>query len=190
MSAWLEYRQKLDAALRMVPSSAVDALLDALFAAWQNRKQVFLCGNGGSAGNALHLANDFLYGINPNGVALRANALSANGSVMTCLSNDVGYDQVFAGQLRTLCDEGDLLIVMSGSGNSPSILCAINMAHEVGAKVSGILGYDGGKALPLVDIPVHVPIMDMQISEDFQLVVGHYVMRQLKKRIAHSGEVL
>ena len=86
---------------------------------------MFFCGNGGRAGNAIHLANDFLYGIakRPDG-GLRVNALSANPAVITCLANDIGYDRIYFEQLSVLANPGDVLIVLSGSGNSPNIVAA------------------------------------------------------------------
>ena len=84
---------------------------------------VFLCGNGGSAANSLHIANDFVYGIGGAGEqGIKAQALAANQSLLTCLANDIGYDEIFSYQLKMLAKKGDLLIVFSGSGNSPNII--------------------------------------------------------------------
>ena len=99
-------------------------------------RQVFFCGNGGSAGNAIHLANDFLYGIaKRTGAGLKVPALSANPAVVTCLANDVGYDHIFSEQLAVLAETGDLLIVLSGSGNSPNILRVLEQASSYGRQV-------------------------------------------------------
>ena len=108
---------------------------------WLTGRQVFFCGNGGSAGNAIHLANDFLYGIaKRTGAGLKVQALSANPAVMTCLANDVGYDHIFSEQLAVLAETGDLLIVLSGSGNSPNILRVLEQASSMGVKSCAILG--------------------------------------------------
>ncbi|HLP07691.1 MAG TPA: SIS domain-containing protein, partial [Opitutaceae bacterium] len=136
----------------------------------------------GSAANALHFANDFLYGIAPGRRALRVECLCANPAVLTCLANDTGYDNVFALQLRTKAVAGDGLIVFSGSGNSGNILHAIREAHQMGLWTCGILGYDGGAALHLVDDAIHFPLADMEMSEDLQMVVGHSLKRLLIER--------
>jgi D-sedoheptulose 7-phosphate isomerase len=149
---------------------------------------VFLCGNGGSAGNAIHLANDFLYGISKTfGAGLRVTALPANSSVLTCLANDLGYDAVFSAQLAVQARRGDVLIVLSGSGNSPNILKALEQAKTMGMKTYAILGYNGGKARAMADVPIHFQVNDMQLSEDLQLVVGHIIMQWLYESRPNQG---
>jgi D-sedoheptulose 7-phosphate isomerase len=169
--------------------SPVAELADDLAKAIKSRKQVFLCGNGGSAGNAVHLANDFLYGVAKSpGSALRVVSLSANPAVLTCLANDEGYDRIYELQVRELANKGDILIVLSGSGNSPNILRALEAARDVGAKSYAILGYTGGKAKAMCDTPIHFAIDDMQVAEDMQLIVGHMLMQWLwENRTAISG---
>jgi D-sedoheptulose 7-phosphate isomerase len=130
----------------------------------KNGRQVFLCGNGGSAGNAVHLANDFLYGISKtHGSGLRVTALSANSAVITCLANDEGYDHIFSMQLAVQAQHGDVLIVLSGSGNSPNILKALEEAKRIGMRSYAILGYTGGRAKAMADVAIHFAIDDMQI---------------------------
>lgn len=147
---------------------------------WAERRQVFLCGNGGSAGNAIHLANDYIYGTaKQTGRGLKVNALPSNSAVVTCLANDVGYQEVFAEQISVLAEHGDLLICLSGSGNSPNIVRAVETAKEIGVVTSAILGYNGGIVKGLVDIPVHFDIGDMQVAEDAQLICGHMIMQWL-----------
>jgi D-sedoheptulose 7-phosphate isomerase len=148
--------------------------------AWLTGRQVFFCGNGGSAGNAIHLANDFIYGVaKKTGGGIKAVALSANSAVMTCLANDVGYDHIYSEQLAVLGDRGDILVVLSGSGNSPNILRVLECAKRKGLKSYAILGFSGGKAKELADEAIHFPVQDMQIAEDMQLVVGHMLMQWL-----------
>jgi D-sedoheptulose 7-phosphate isomerase len=151
-----------------------------LLRCWKEKRQVFFCGNGGSAGNAVHLANDFLYGIaKKTGGGLKAHALSANTAVMTCLANDVGYEFIFSEQLAVQAQAGDLLIALSGSGNSPNIVRAIEQAKSMEVKTYAILGFTGGKCKDLADVPIHFPVNDMQIAEDMQLIVGHMMMQWL-----------
>ena len=174
------YSTRLQEVLRNADWAAVERLAGELLDCWRSGRQVFLCGNGGSAGNAIHLANDFLYGISKTaGSGLRVTALPANAAVLTCLANDLGYDKIFSNQLAVLARRGDVLIALSGSGNSPNILDALDVAKSIGMKSYAILGYSGGKAKALADEPIHFAVDDMQISEDMQLVVGHMLMQWL-----------
>ena len=121
-----------------------------------------------------------MYGIaKRTGAGLKVQALSANPAVVTCLANDVGYDHIFSEQLAVLAETGDLLIVLSGSGNSPNILRVLEQASSMGVKSCAILGYSGGKCKSLADFSIHFPVDDMQIAEDMQLVVGHMLMKWL-----------
>ena len=168
---------------------AVEELSKMLLAAWEGNRQVFLCGNGGSAANAMHLANDYLYGIGTvNSPGLRVEALSANPSVLTCLGNDLGYDQIFSEQLRVKGRPEDILVVFSGSGNSPNVIRALEMGNELDMKTCAILGFSGGQCIDLAQLVIHIKIDDMQIAEDFQLIVGHMCMRWLCESI-RSQEV-
>jgi D-sedoheptulose 7-phosphate isomerase len=175
-----DYAKRLGAIVGSQDWSNVGRLAEELRACWEQRRQVFLCGNGGSAGHAVHMANDFLYGISKtHGSGLRVTALPANTAVLTCLANDVGYDAIFSSQLAVLANAGDVLIVLSGSGNSPNILKALQQAKGMGVRSYAILGYTGGKAKGMADVPIHFAVDDMQISEDLQLVVGHMAMQWL-----------
>lgn len=174
------YADRLSGVLSGSDWSGVALLAGDMRKAWVTGKQVFFCGNGGSAGNAVHLCNDYLYGVaKRTGGGIRAVALSANPAVITCLANDVGYDHIYSEQLAVLGQEGDVLVVLSGSGNSPNILTVIERARLMNIKSYAILGFTGGKAKELADVPIHFPVNDMQIAEDMQLVVGHMLMQWL-----------
>ena len=174
------YSKKLQAVLEKSDWSVIEELASDMQKCWKDGRRVFLCGNGGSAGNAIHLANDFLYGVaKRTGGGLRVLALSDNPSVITCLANDLSYDHIFSEQLAVQAEKGDLLIALSGSGNSPNILLAIEQAKKMQVKSFAILGFLGGKCEELVDVPIHFPVDDMQISEDLQLIVGHMLMQWL-----------
>lgn len=147
-------------------------------------KTLYICGNGGSAANAMHLANDFTYGINPAGKAMSVEALSSNSSVVTCLGNDIGYENIFSHQLKVKGRSGDMLLVLSGSGNSPNIINAIKQAKCNGMICAGVLGFEGGQAKELLDLVLHFPVQDMQISEDTQIVIGHLLMKILYEELA------
>lgn len=175
-----DYASRLQDLLGSTDWSGVEQLGHAMRECWGHGRQVFFCGNGGSAGNAIHLANDYLYGIaKRTGGGMRVSSLSANAAVITCLANDIGYDSIYSEQLAVQAQAGDLLIVLSGSGNSPNIVRVLEQAKAMGVKSSAILGYSGGKAKAMVDLPIHFAIDDMQIAEDMQLIVGHMVMQWL-----------
>lgn len=175
-----DYYERLSEASSRIPTDVVERLAESLLSAWKSQRQVFIFGNGGSAGNAMHLANDWIYGISKTfGSGLRITALPANGSVTTCLANDEGYESIFSYQLAVLAQPGDIAIALSGSGNSPNIVKALEYCKESQIESYAILGYSGGKALTLADHPIHVAINDMQISEDLQMTIGHLLMQWL-----------
>ncbi len=180
IASFVDYARRLQDVLRSSDWTPVARLAEDLQECWNTGRQVFLCGNGGSAANAIHLANDFLYGVSKTlGSGLRVTALTANSSILTCLANDVGYDAIFSAQLAVQAQRGDVLIALSGSGNSPNILKALEQAKSIGMKTYAILGYTGGKAKSMADVPIHIAVNDMQISEDFQLIIGHMLMQHL-----------
>lgn len=177
---FVRYAKQLQTMLFKTTWEAVELLAVDLRERWESNHQVFLCGNGGSAANAIHLANDYLYGIAQHGnKGLRVHALPANQAVITCLANDLRYEQIFAEQLAVQAHPGDLLIALSGSGNSPNIQAALKQAKKMEVKSYAILGFSGGACKALADVPIHFPIDDMQISEDLQLIVGHMIMQWL-----------
>jgi len=177
------YKEKIDLAWNSIDHHQIERLENDLLSAWKNDKSVFICGNGGSAANANHLANDLLYGINPNGKGIKVHSLCANSSVNTCLANDTGYENVFSRQLNTLGAQDDLLIALSGSGNSQNVVNALKEARNIGIKTCAILGFDGGKCCKLADTVIHFQIDDMQVSEDFQIIIGHMLSKSLFNHI-------
>jgi D-sedoheptulose 7-phosphate isomerase len=177
---FLGYSQRLSDILLTFDWTPVVGLAEELRECWRSGRQVFLCGNGGSAGNASHLANDLVYPLSKTkGSGIRAHALTENPAVLTCLGNDEGYDNIFTYQLAVLANKGDVLLAFSGSGNSPNILKALEEARHIGMKSYAILGYSGGKAKALADVPIHFAIDDMQIAEDTQTIVCHMIIQWL-----------
>lgn len=163
---------------------AVEKLATALHQAWINGQNVYICGNGGSAANAIHIANDLHYGIGACGQGaklpgLRIEALSANSGVLTCLANDTGYENIYSHQIEVKGRKGDVLIALSGSGNSPNIVKALKTANQTGVKTFAVIAFDGGKCKDIAKTVIHFEINDMQIAEDTQLVVGHLCMQWL-----------
>ncbi len=186
-----DYWKRMAAVMDRIDWAPVATLGHDLLDCWKTGRQVFMAGNGGSAGNAVHLANDFLYAMSKRpGSGLRIHALPANPAVLTCLANDEGYDHIYSLQLGVLARPGDVLIVYSGSGNSPNILRALEESRRIGMRSYAVLGYTGGKAKALADVPIHVEVDDMQIAEDTQLIFGHMLMQWLSKhrdQIAGQG---
>jgi D-sedoheptulose 7-phosphate isomerase len=179
-ATFLGYTDRLSAALRQLDFDAVERLATDMQRCWQEGRQVFLVGNGGSAGNAMHLANDYVYAMSKRiGSGIRAHALASNPSIVTCLANDEGYETVYSIQLAVMARPGDLLIAFSGSGNSPNILRALEEARRIGMTSYAVLGFSGGRAKALADVPIHVAVDDMQVAEDLQMAVGHMIMQWL-----------
>ena len=175
-----DYSKRLADSLDEINWTEVLRLSKELLATKTRGSRVFLCGNGGSAANANHIANDLVYAVTEcTGLGFDAVSLSANPAVLTCLANDVGYENIFSEQLAVSGRENDLLLVLSGSGNSKNILNAIRTSKAIGMKSYAILGYDGGLCKKEVEESIHFKINDMQIAEDCQLIVGHIVMQYL-----------
>jgi len=139
-------------------------------------KRIYLCGNGGSAANAIHIANDLI------ACGVKAFALPADVATLTAIANDFSYDEVFSRQLKTLAEKDDLLIVLSGSGRSKNILSALTEARRIGMKSWAILGnYEPrGPAAGMADQKI-LKGSNMQLAEEYQLSTGHEVMRWLKR---------
>jgi len=182
-----DYSRRLNETLETFDWTPVERLAYDLLDCWQTGRQVFLAGNGGSAANASHLANDFLYPLSKTpGSGVRAHSLATNPAVMSCLANDEGYDQVFALQLGVLARRGDILIALSASGNSPNIVRALEQSRAIGMTSYAVVGFSGGMAKAIADVPVHFAVDDVQMAEDTQLIVGHMVMQWL---YAKRGDV-
>ena len=178
--AAVSYAALLSETLQKFDWAPVDGLIQDLERCRKGGAQVFICGNGGSAANAIHWANDLVYPITKSGGApIRIHALSANQAVLTCLANDIGYERVFAYQLSVFAKADDIVIAMSGSGNSPNIVSVLQAAQTMGVKSYAILGYDGGKAKALADVPIHFAVNDMQIAEDIQMLLCHIITQRL-----------
>jgi D-sedoheptulose 7-phosphate isomerase len=154
--------------------------IDMVRAAFEGGNKILTCGNGGSASTASHYITDWNKMVNlATGKKFRGLCLCDNVGLITAYGNDLSYADVFAGQVDAVMDEGDLLITVSGSGNSPNVLKAIDAARRAGGKVLGVVGYDGGKMKSLCDHSVWVRSFDMQLCEDIHLMFGHMVMKTL-----------
>jgi D-sedoheptulose 7-phosphate isomerase len=182
-----DYVARVHAALEALPRDTMGTLGELLFRAYQNDKQVFVIGNGGSASTASHMAADLAKNtIGPNMRRFRIHSLNDNVSLVTALANDIGYDHIFSEQLENSVRAGDVLIVISGSGNSANVLNAMRYARRQSAQVVALLGFDGGGAIDLADITVLVQSHDYGIVEDMHLVVNHILVEYFSKLLAAS----
>lgn len=175
-----EYFATVHTVLDSVPFEAVDDVIHTLIQANLRRNTIFICGNGGSAATATHFACDLAKRPNVDGQPrFRVIALTDNTALMTALSNDISYDEVFAEQLLPLVQPGDVLIAISGSGNSPNVLRAVDVAHNAGATTIGFCGFDGGRLKQRVDLAVHVNYDNMAMVEDVHLMLEHAICEKL-----------
>ena len=185
MSGYIaDYFVTLKLLLDAVDTAQIEQIVTLLLETFQGGRRLVLCGNGGSASTASHLVCDFAKNVLlDSGKAFEVVALTDSPALLTAWSNDTEYANVFAGQARTWLRMGDVLLAISGSGNSPNILKAIEVAHEVGATSIGFCGYGGGKLAGMVDIPVVVHKRNMQQVEDLHMIFGHVIFAALRDRI-------
>lgn len=157
-SATIEgYLDAFNAAVRGLDHEAVLRVVERLRKARDTQRMVFIAGNGGSAATASHFANDLGKAARPAGRRpFRVMSLADNVSWLTALGNDEGYERVFTGQLENLATSGDVLIVISASGNSPNLVSAVALARQRGVETIGVLGFDGGALLGMVDEAVWI----------------------------------
>ena len=163
-----------------IPFQAVDDVVNILMEAARMGRMVYVFGNGGSAATATHMGCDLAKRPAVAGQPrLRVIALNDNTSIMTAISNDISYDEVFAEQLRPLVRPHDIVIGISGSGNSRNVLNAIQVANDAGAVTIGFCGFDGGKLKGMVQYAVHVPSSNMAMVEDVHLMLEHAICEKL-----------
>ena len=163
--------------LKALDTDAVNEAMNMLAGAFKAQKYVYIFGNGGSAATASHFVNDFNKGVYERAdMQPKFICLSDNTSTLTAIANDIGYEETYRFQLRGRLSPGDLVIAISGSGNSPNVINAVEYAKSLGNKVIGLTGYNGGKLLGLADISLHAAIDSMQIVEDIHMIFDHMMM--------------
>lgn len=176
MSFPSEYAQKLRTTLDSIPLDRVDELIEIFREARDQDRQIFVCGNGGSAATANHFACDIVKGASfGREKRFRIQALSEQVPTMTAYANDVGYEVAFAEPLRNFARSGDVVLIISGSGNSPNVLKALEAGREIGCKTVALTGRGGGKAGPLADFAIEVDDTHMGRVEDAHMVITHMV---------------
>jgi D-sedoheptulose 7-phosphate isomerase len=180
------YFAKLGTLLKAADSAKLELITASLYDAFHEERNVFIFGNGGSASLASHFACDLGKGItyDVSERRMRVMSLTDNIALMTAWSNDDGYDRVFVEQLRNFCQPDDVLLAISGSGNSPNVLRALEFGRELGTINLGLTGFSGGKMLPLCDHCFVVDSSNMQMIEDIHTMSMHAMVTMLHKRIA------
>lgn len=162
----------------------INAALNLLDETRLRKGRIFICGNGGSAATASHFQNDFNKGVSEYiEIPFRFQCLNDNVAVLMAIANDIGYEEVFRFQLRGNLEPGDILVAISGSGNSKNILNAVEYAKSQGIRVIGLTGYSGGKLKELCDISLHAPVMSMQVTEDIHMIFDHLMMSMFYKSL-------
>ena len=174
-----KYFLNISKVLKTISKTKINLLVSEIHKLKKNNKKLFICGNGGSAANAMHVANDFLFTKLSNKKMINVEALTSNNAIITCIANDVGYKYIFSKQLENKGSTNDMLLIFSGSGNSENLIEAIKVAKRKKMKIFAILGFDGGLCKRLLKNYVHININDMHISEDFQLIIGHIILKSL-----------
>jgi D-sedoheptulose 7-phosphate isomerase len=166
-------------------SGEISKAIDLIIQAFKMKKKVLLCGNGGSAADAQHLATEFVIRLSPHikRPGLPAIALTTDTSMLTAGANDLGYDNVFTRSMETLGNEGDVLIGISTSGNSASVNRAFQKAREMKLVTIGFLGKGGGKSKKLIDLAIVIPSDDTQRIQEGHITVGHIIFQQVEQEM-------
>lgn len=171
-----EYLDAVSNALQAIAPADVVRIIECLQLTYDKDGCVLIAGNGGSAATASHMANDLTMTVRRFGApGFRAVSLADNVAVLTAAANDVSYDQIFEMQIRALARSGDLLLVLSASGNSPNIVRALECAHDLGLTSVALLGMGGGRAARLADVSIVVSSSDYGPIEDAHLVLNHLI---------------
>ncbi len=171
-----QYKSKLFDTLETLDLAAVSHAIEILEEARNRERHIFVCGNGGSASTASHFVTDMVKGASfERDSRFRIMALTDSLPTITAYSNDVGYDCIFAEQLKNFAQSGDVLIAISGSGNSPNVIRAVDYANEAGCQTIALTGRDGGKLGPLANVEIRVRDTHMGRIEDAHLFACHMI---------------
>ena len=182
---YCQYVQKL---ISGIDVESVKRIVDCFLEARRNDKTIYFAGNGGSASTASHFAQDMAeVGRKIEGKGFRTQSITDNTSALTAISNDYSYDRVFSLQMQYNFDPGDVLVVISASGNSPNVIKAVELAKERGGLTVALVGFDGGRLAQICDHVVHIQSKKGEYGpvEDIHLILNHmivsYLMMELKK---------
>jgi D-sedoheptulose 7-phosphate isomerase len=188
------YLDRLNTEVARLNQADIQKWADLVYEAWQNGRFVFIIGNGGSATTASHMAEDLgKSSLRPSDLndeskkRLKVLSLTDNVGWLLAVGNDCGYDQIFLQQLMNYGGKGDLLLAISGSGNSPNILKAVDWANRHGLTTFGLTGYNGGQLKQMQQHGLHVALDDMGMVESLHLAIFHWVLNDVFARINHEG---
>lgn len=174
------YFDNLKRVIDSLDVASIEKAISLIRDAWIDKRQVIVCGNGGSALTSSHYITDWnKMAYLATGRPFRGVSLADNMGLITAYANDVSYEDIYSEQLKNQMDPGDVVVVVSGSGNSPNVVRAVEYANEAGGITLAVCGYDGGKIKQLAQHALWVDSMDMQICEDLHFVFGHLVMKTL-----------
>ncbi|MFP6621041.1 MAG: SIS domain-containing protein [Pirellulaceae bacterium] len=189
-----QYLERLEAEIGRLDQQALKQWADLIYQAWEDEKFVFIFGNGGSGTTASHMAEDLGKSTllesdlrDPDRKRLKVLSLTDNVGWIMAVGNDLDYDQIFVQQLMNYGSQGDLVIAISGSGNSPNVLNAVEWANQQGLKTFGLTGYDGGQLKTLQQAGLHVDLDDMGMVESIHLCLFHWVLNDVFARINQQG---
>lgn len=171
--------------LKALDVNEINAALNLLLETFENGNTVFVFGNGGSSATASHFQNDFNKGVSEHTEKkFNFQCLNDNVATVMAVANDIGFEEAFRFQLIGHMRPGDVVLAISGSGNSKNVLNAVEYAKSQGAKVIGLTGFGGGKLKELSDVSLHVPVNSMQITEDIHMVFDHLMMSIFYRSLA------
>lgn len=175
------YMARTRQAIEAIDKRQIESIVLALGTARETGSTVFIAGNGGSASTAEHIALDWMLGTGLSAPPLRVVSLAQSPASITATGNDLAFEDVFSRQLKSLASKGDLLFVISASGNSPNLLKLVEYAKAIGVQVMAMTGFDGGHLAQIADLSVHVPTAmgDYGVAEDLHLMIGHIVKEAL-----------
>jgi D-sedoheptulose 7-phosphate isomerase len=178
------YFDKVIETLGKVDIKPINKFIDRIYECYNKGNTVYIFGNGGSAATASHVAGDFMKGIS-YGLEKRFKVVCLNDNIpaMTAIANDLDYDEVFYEQLKTYLKKDDVVVGISGSGNSANVIKALNYAKELGSTIAGFCGYKGGKLKDLADILIYAPVNDMEITEDIHIIIFHAIKQLINKKL-------
>jgi D-sedoheptulose 7-phosphate isomerase len=176
MSFAQEYKTELHKTIDSIDLAKVEQAIEWFREARDNNRHIFVCGNGGSASTASHFACDIVKGASfQRQKRFRIMALTDSLPTITAYSNDVSYECAFAEQLKNFAQPGDIVMTISGSGNSPNVLAATETAKAIGCRTVALTGRDGGKLGPMADLNIQVPVPHMGRIEDAHMIVCHMI---------------
>lgn len=179
-----EYFNQVSDVLTKINPSELDAVANSIIECYNREGMIYIFGNGGSSATASHVAGDYLkaitFGMDKR---LKIICLSDNTPGLMAIANDISYDDIFVEQLKNFIKPGDLVIGISGSGNSENVIKALKLAKERKVETVALVGFSGGKAKSLVDVCVHIPVNDMEMTEDLHLLCFHAIKQHLIKII-------